>query len=92
MMKKPERTQETRSRRTRQSGAIEPEFVRISTAAVLLDICHRKMWQLVREGAIPSYQVGRRATRVRVSEVIGYAQRQRIGESAADKIVDELLG
>ena len=55
--------------------AVEKILVTVREAAIMLSICEREAWKLIKNGTLPqvSPSTGRKLTRVRVADVRRYA-------------------
>ena len=50
-------------------GEICQGYASVPAGAEYLDISPRKMWELVKEGKVPSYRIGKRLVRVRFTDL-----------------------
>lgn len=61
---------------TVEKPVIAPLFITAPDAGVLLSVSKDKIMELVNAGELPAYDLGPRSTRLKLSEVIAYAESQ----------------
>lgn len=59
------------------------QFVPVAVVARRYDIHRSTLWRLIRLGAIPAYRVGRRALRVKLTDVQAFVEHRQIAPGLA---------